>query len=326
MKRRDFIKTGVVAGAAMAGGTLQAQENADDSLITAPGVLPKRAFGDTDVDLSVIGFGGIVVNGHEQADINRMVGESVERGVNYFDTAPAYGTSEALMGPAIEPYRDQIFLATKTQERGYEATKALFEQSLELLRTDHIDLYQFHALTNVENDVEPLFREDGAMKYVLEQQEAGRIRFIGFSAHSIAAAKRAFELYDFNSVLFPVNFASHFKNGWGPEIMQVAQEKGAARLALKAMAMQKWQQDDPNRDSYNKAWYEPMTDRVQAAMGVRWTLSQSVTAAIPPGHSDLFFMALDIAQESIELSEEERIQIAALAEEQDPLFPVATPA
>lgn len=323
MKRRDFIKSSVVAGAAIAGAGLHAEEKQDSALKTSPGVLPKRAFGNTGIDLSVIGFGGIVVNGHSPEEISRFVAESIERGVNYFDTAPGYGASEGLMGPAIEPYRDQIFLATKTQERGRDATEILFEQSLERLRTDHIDLYQLHAISDVENDVEAAFSKGGAMEFIEERKKAGQIRFVGFSAHSIDAAKRAFELYDFDSVLFPVNFASHYKNGWGPEIMEIAQSKGVARLALKAMAMQKWQPEDPRRDQYRKAWYEPITDREQAALGVRWTLSQPVTAAIPPGISDLYFMALDIAQEATELTDEERIKVAAWAEEQDALFPTA---
>jgi aryl-alcohol dehydrogenase-like predicted oxidoreductase len=149
-----------------------------------PGFIPKRKYGKTEVMLSVIGFGGIVVMDTEQEKANRIVAEAYERGVNYFDVAPGYGNAEIKLGPALEPYRKNVFLACKTGHRAYTAAKKDFETSLERLKTDYFDLYQLHGITDVEKDVEAAFAEGGVMKLLLEEKKQGRIRHLGFSAHS----------------------------------------------------------------------------------------------------------------------------------------------
>src|SRR5512138_3719256 len=138
MVRRDFLKSAVAGGVAA----------------SARGGLPKRRYRDN-VDLSIIGFGGIVVMGQEQKDADREVAQAVERGVNYFDVAPQYGNGEAeiKLGPALAPHRKQVFLACKTLQRTAEGARMELERSLQRLRTDHFDLYQFHAVTTMQ-DVE----------------------------------------------------------------------------------------------------------------------------------------------------------------------------
>ncbi|MGB9605523.1 MAG: aldo/keto reductase, partial [Bryobacteraceae bacterium] len=125
MKRREFLKSAVAAGA----GTL-----------SSAGPLPRRRYRD-DVELSIVGFGGIMLVGMEQAEANRLVAEAVDRGVNYFDVAPSYGDGEAetKLGPALEPYRKQVFLACKTQHRDAAGARRELGQSLRRLRTDHFD-------------------------------------------------------------------------------------------------------------------------------------------------------------------------------------------
>lgn len=203
------------------------------------GSIPKRLFGETGIELSVIGLGGVLIMDEEQSHANRLVAEAFERGVNYFDVAPSYSNAELVMGPALEPYRDRVFLACKTTERTAEGARAELTRSLERLRTDHFDLYQLHALYDLEKDVNAVFASGGAMEVLLAAKRDGRIRRLGFSAHSEQAALAAFERYDFDSVLFPVNFASWNVGEFGAAIMETAKEKGAARLALKAMAKQR---------------------------------------------------------------------------------------
>ncbi|HOD50763.1 MAG TPA: aldo/keto reductase [Candidatus Hydrogenedentes bacterium] len=262
--------------------------------------LPRRAYGETPVELSVIGFGGIVITNVDQKRANRVVAEAFERGVNYFDVAPTYGDAEIKLGPALEPYRKDVFLACKTTQRQRAEAENEFRQSLERLRTDHFDLYQLHGLSDLTNDVEPVFAKNGVMDMLLERKRAGQIRFLGFSAHTVEAAFAALDRYQFDSVLFPINFGCFYEGDFGPQVVQRAKKHGAARLALKAMALQQWKDGDPKHEKYPKCWYEPITRRDLAAKALRWTLSQPITAAIPPGEEELFWLAVDIASTSIE--------------------------
>lgn len=122
--------------------------------------LPRRHYKD-DVYLSVVGFGGIIVTNTEQDAADRVVAEAVERGVNYFDVAPAYGDAQAKLGPALEPFRKDVFLACKSHLRSAEETSRLMEESLSLLKTDYFDLYQLHAIIDVDKDVDAVFGPGG---------------------------------------------------------------------------------------------------------------------------------------------------------------------
>ena len=282
--------------------------------------LPRRAYGETPVELSVIGFGGIIVMNAEQKHANHVVGRAVERGVNYFDVAPTYGDAEIKLGPALEPYRKDVFLACKTGQRQRAEAEKEFKQSLERLRTDHFDLYQLHGLTNVEGDVDPVFAKDGVMDMLLERKRAGQIRFLGFSAHSVEAAFAALDRYEFDSVLFPINFACVYEGDLGSQVIQKAKKQGAARLALKALALQQWKDGDPRREKYQKCWYEPITKRDLAAKALRWTLNRSVTAAIPPGEEELFWLAVDIACDTTEPDPDDAQELEAMAHSLNVIF------
>ena len=114
-----------------------------------------------------------MVSGVEQDHANRIVAEAVEKGVNYFDVAPSYGDAEIKLGPALEPYRKDVFLACKTTQRTKEGAAAELKESLKRLRTDHLDLYQLHALSDVQKDVDAAFgpgRRDGGLP---RSEEAG---------------------------------------------------------------------------------------------------------------------------------------------------------
>ena len=282
--------------------------------------LPRRAYGDTGERLSIIGFGGIVVSGVEQEHANRIVAEAVDKGVNYFDVAPSYGDAEIKLGPALEPYRKDVFLACKTEHRSKEATAAELKESLKRLRTDHLDLYQLHAISDVQKEVERSSPGGRHGDVPRSRRSKGQVRYLGFSAHSEEAALAALDRYHFDSILFPINFATFYQGNFGPRIMQAAKSKGVARLALKAMARQKWPKDDPTRKQYPKCWYQPLTDRNEAKLALYFTLSQSITAAIPPGEESLFRMALDLAMDFRPISQKETQTLRQMAQSLDPVF------
>ncbi|HUT32840.1 MAG TPA: aldo/keto reductase [Planctomycetota bacterium] len=288
--------------------------------------LPRRPYGKSGEQLSIIGFGGLVVSKAEPAHAARVVAEAVERGINYFDVAPTYGDAEVQLGPALEPYRKHCFLACKTTQRERGPAAEEFNRSLERLRTDHFDLYQLHGLMDVAKDVDVAFGKGGVMELVIEEQKAGRIRHIGFSAHTEAAALAAMDRHDFDSVLFPINFCTFLTHGLGARVIAEAQKRGMAILALKALARQKWPKDDPQRKSFTKCWYQPLTDRAEAGLALRFTLGQPITAAVTPGEEVMLRLALDVGGASAPrdvtpLSDAELQRLRALAATLDPIFP-----
>lgn len=266
--------------------------------------IPTRRYHD-DIDLSILGLGGMLLVGMEQNRANRVVSESFQQGINYFDVAPFYGNGEAeeKMGVALEPYRKSVFLACKTLERSAEAARRELEQSLRNLRTDHFDLYQFHAVTDAE-EVEEIFAPHGALEAFLEARQEGKIRYVGFSAHSVEAALAMLDRFRFDSVLFPVNFVCYARGGFGPQVVGRAVGLGVTCLAIKAMAHGPWRKGEKRK--YPNCWYRPIEDRELARQALRFTLSENVTAAIPPGDERLFRMALEMAADLPPLSPEER--------------------
>ena len=307
MERRSFLASALATGAAAPAGAAQP--------------IPRRPY-KSGVELSIIAFGGIVVNGMEQAAANRIVAEAWDRGVNYFDVAPSYGNGEAeeKLGPALQPYRQRAFLSCKTQKRDAAGAREELERSLKRLRTDHVDLYQFHAVSSIQ-DVEQILGPGGAAETFEKARREGKARFLGFSAHSAEAALAMLDRFPADSVLFPVNFVCFAQGGFGPQIIAKAKAKGAARMALKAMAHSPWPKDLPReRRAYPKCWYKPVDDPELARQAVRFTLSQEITAAVPPGDERLWRIAMDAAAGFQPLTAAEQTALFARTAGVEPLF------
>ncbi len=281
------------------------------------GKIEKRTLGKTGEKISMIGFGGIVVDKATTEEATSRVKEAIDQGITYFDVAPSYGNAEEMLGPALKPYRKDVFLACKTGERKKEGARQELEQSLKYMETDHFDLYQFHAVTSME-DVETIMGPGGAMETFLEAREEGKIRYIGFSAHSVEAALALMDAFEFDTILFPFNFATWYAGNFGPQVMARAKEKEMGILALKAMAWRPWNEGEER--TVEKTWYKPLPTREEAALGLRFTLSHPVTAAIPPGDEDLFFMALELAKDFQPMEEEEIQAIKEKAKNTTPIF------
>jgi predicted aldo/keto reductase-like oxidoreductase len=256
------------------------------------GPLERRALGRTGETLSIVGLGGVVVMDATTREAADRVAHAVDRGVNYFDVAPSYGNAETMLGPALEPYRKRVFLACKTQRRSKAGAAKELDASLGRMRTDHFDLYQLHAVTT-RKDVDRILAPGGALEAFVAARQAGKVRFIGFSAHSVEAALALIGGFSFDTILFPINFATWHAGNFGPQVLEAAARKQMGILALKAMAHRPWPEGAVK--THKKCWYEPLTDAGQAADALRFTLSHPITAAIPPGDEALFTMALDMA-------------------------------
>jgi predicted aldo/keto reductase-like oxidoreductase len=313
MKRRKFIQLTATTTPMLS----LFPGNLKSIIRDASGPIEKRSLGKTGEKLSILGFGGIVVMDATPEQSSERVKMAIERGINYFDVAPSYGDAEIKLGPALEPFRKDVFLACKTMEREKEGSRAELEQSLERLRTDHVDLYQLHAVTSLE-DVNTIFSKGGAMETFLEARKEGKVRFIGFSAHSVEAAMALMDRFDFDTILFPTNYATWHAGNFGPQVLQRAHDQGMGILALKAMA--KGPYPEGTTEKVKKCWYEPFQKPEDALMGLRFTLSHPVTAAIPPGNENLFAMALDLIPKIKPLSESETDQIKKMGLVGDPLF------
>ena len=323
MERREFLTGLSAAGVlSMLDPAYLAAREALRSGVPPAQPVPRRPFGRATETLSLIGFGGIVVKDVTPAEAARYVGEAFERGVTYYDVAPTYGNAQERLGPALKPYRTSCFLACKTTERDAAGAKREMEESLRLLQTDHFDLYQLHAITTVA-DVDRAFAPGGAMEAILEAKKAGKVRYVGFSAHSEEAAHAAMDRYDFDSILFPLSAPTWIKGRFGPSIHRRATEARRAVLALKAMAYQK-RSDGASGEArrWNKTWYDPLDAMDRVSLALRFTAHLPVHALIPPGHWELFDMAVSLAQSNAltPLNDRERQMVEAMAQASEPLF------
>lgn len=315
MKRRDFLRTTAVAVPAM---NLFSADLSDILRITGRDKIEKRSLGKTGEMLSVIGFGGITVMNSTPENASQIVGEAIEKGINYFDVAPSYGDAEIKLGPALQPYRKNVFLACKTGERSRDGSRKELEQSLKNLKTDHFDLYQLHAVTSIK-DVDDIFASGGAIDTFRKARDEGKVRFLGFSAHSVEAALALMDRFDFDTILFPVNYVMWNAGNFGPQALDKAKEKNMGVLALKSMAKGPWKQD-ADKTAYPKCWYEPLTDDNEILTALRFTLSHPVTALIPPGEQVLFRKAIGMADRLQPLSKDELNDVKERGLSGNPLF------
>jgi len=315
MRRRDFIKATALTAPML---TLFPADLSSIARKKEPGKIEKRSLGRTGEMLSIIGFGGIVVRDATPQKAAEDVKLAIDAGINYFDVAPSYGDAEIKLGPALEPYRKDVFLACKTGKRTKSEARAELEKSLKNLRTDHFDLYQHHAVTTLA-DVDTILGPGGAMETFIEARKEGKIRFIGFSAHSVEAAMALMDRFDFDTILFPFNYTTWHSGNFGPQVLVRAKEKNMGILALKAMAKGPWEKG-ADRSKYPKCWYEPLVTPEDIRMGLRFTLSHPVTSAVTPGESELFRIALDLRNDIKPLNKADIAGIKAKAASTVPLF------
>jgi aryl-alcohol dehydrogenase-like predicted oxidoreductase len=324
MDRRNFLVTGTTAAAGFAAsseifGPIAKADESDHKPI------PRRKLGRTGEELSIVGFAGIVVMNNSQSFANNIVAEAVDRGINYFDVAPSYGDAQARLGPALEPYRKKVFLACKEgsgEEEGdftRDSAAKTLDESLRQLRTDHVDLYQFHALSKM-SQLEQIFGPNGAMEAFQAARKAGKLRFIGFSAHSVEVALAAMDRYNFDTILFPINFVLFSQAKFGPQVIERAREKGVGVMAIKGMAKTTWPESMSREHPHEKCWYEPAEFPHEAALGYRWTLSQPITAAMPPGDERYFRLGMDIGQNFVPVTNQEEQKLMASAAGVNPIF------
>lgn len=282
------------------------------------GPLPLRKF-LPGVSLSIVGFGGLTLQGMSQPEADLLVAESVERGVNYFDVAPSYdeGRAEEKLGASLEPFRKSVFLACKTLARTAAEARRDLDQSLRRLRTGHLDLYQFHSV-NTSRDVEAIFAPGGAWEAFQAAREQGLVRFIGFSSHSVPIAAVMLHRIHFDSMLFPVNYICYARGNFGPQVLAEARAAGTACVALKSLAYTPWPPNQARR--YPNCWYRPIDDPALALEALRFSLSEDACSVLPPSDARLYRMTLSLAADFAPLTDEERRSLLESARGLKPLM------
>ncbi len=318
MKRRAFLKTvGGAAGiAALAGPNVFA---ADTSVEVVQG-LPRRALGGTGQKLSVVGFPGLCLIHYEQEKCTRAVRDALDRGVNYFDVAPAYGDGqcETKLGISLQGLdRSKYFLACKTKKRDKDGCREQLENSLKLLKTDHFDLYQLHHLVRPA-EVKQALGPGGAIETILKAKEQGKVRWIGFSAHTTKAALEALNGFNFDTVMFPINFVEYYTRDFGKPVLELAAQKGAGVLAIKPLSWGTWPAQVKKTREW---WYRTVEEQKDVNLALRFTLSQpGVVAGIPPSFLDLFERMIEAGRVLKPLDDAAVEQLKQMAENRESIF------
>lgn len=188
--------------------------------------------GNTGLEVSELGFGGIPILRLESNEAERIVRHAFDRGINFFDTANAYRDSEAKIGETFAGMRDRVIIATKTMRRDGKGALENLEQSLRMLRTDYIDLYQFHQVAQ-ENVWETICAPGGALEVLQKAKEAGKIRFLGITSHSRIMAIKLIQTGLFSTIQFPFNF---IEEAAALDLHPEARRLGLGILAMKPFA------------------------------------------------------------------------------------------
>jgi len=197
--------------------------------------MPMRTLGRTGVKVSLAGLGCVQIARHRSDDeAVKVVRRAVELGIKYIDTAQQYGRgrSEKRVGLALKDgLREKVFLATKTLQRGYSGAKKDLEGSLKRLQTDHIDLWQFHALKS-DGDTDRIL--DCAVRAGEEAVKAGRVRFLGITGHyDPQVFVNALKRYDFSTLLIPLNCIDPHNRSFEKHALPFANKKRTGVIAMK---------------------------------------------------------------------------------------------
>jgi aryl-alcohol dehydrogenase-like predicted oxidoreductase len=324
MKRRTFLKTVGAAATSLALGYRPLFADPAEprlALLSDPSGMPRRRLGRTGRDVSIIGFPGLAL-AHERdaSTCGPALHRAFEHGINYFDVAPAYGngTAEVRMGEGLQGIpRDKIVLACKTGQRDAAGARRELERSLGRLKTDHFDLYQLHAMRSRE-DVEEVLAPHGALEAFVKAKQEGKVRWLGFSAHSQEAALALLKAHPFDTVMYPVNFIEHFSHQFDQSVMERARTDGAAVLAIKPMCAGAWPKGmERNREN----WYRALEDEKEIEQALRFTLSiDPVVAALPPAFLDLAEKAFALGKSYRPATAADIAQMQALAAKYRPMF------
>lgn len=227
--RRQFVRIGTASAAAVA--------------LAGPAgaaAMPVRPLGRTGHDVCLFSLGGqatIEKEGTRDASL-AIINRAIDLGVNYIDTAAAYGNgiSQTYIGEVMATRRREVFLASKTHDRTRDGSLRLLEQSLKLLRTDRLDLWQLHNV-RFDEQVDQIFARDGAIEALRQARDQKMVRFLGITGHyDPDVLARAIARFPFDTVLMAVNPADRHRLSFIERLLPLATEKGMGVIGMKIPA------------------------------------------------------------------------------------------
>jgi len=237
--------------------------------------MEKRRLGRLGHDSSVLIYGAAALSDVTQDVADRSVQEALDAGINHLDVAAGYGDAELRLGPWMSRIRDDVFLATKTGERGCEAAWRQINASLERLQTDHVDLLQLHAVGD-RDDLDRATAPDGALTAALRAQDEGLVGAVGITGHGHEAPAthlEALRRHPFATVLTPLNPVL-----WRDETYRADYEALVAEvrrqdvglMTIKTVSRRNWPE---GAEHAHTTWYEPYADEARITAAVSWVLS-----------------------------------------------------
>jgi len=235
--RREFL--GTLAGAIAAAPQVLAMQK------PGPAGIPVRPLGRADATVSIVGYGGwdCPLAPSETEAVARMH-LAIDEGITFFDNAWEYheGRAEEVMGKALaaSSWRDRVFLMTKVCARDYAGVTRQIDESLKRLRTDRVDLLQFHAIQYADDPERIFDPENGGLRAALEARQAGKVRFLGFSGHRDPQthARMIRMPHEWDTVQMPLNILDAHYRSFQHIVLPLCREKGIAPLGMKSLAGQ----------------------------------------------------------------------------------------
>lgn len=257
---------------------------------------------------SVLIYGAAALGEVSQDVADRSVQEALDAGINHVDVAASYGEAELRLGPWMPRIRDDIFLATKTGERGAEGAWREINRSLERLQTDRVDLLQLHAIGDID-DLDRATGPGGALESALRAVEEGLVGAVGITGHGHGAPAthlEALRRHPFATVLTPMNLVLHrdpaYRSAFEALVEEV-QRQDAGLMLIKTVARRNW----PGEARYT-TWYEPLDDQRTITAAVSWALSLPVVTGIAtPGDVGLLGMVVAAERDRVPVDEAARV-------------------
>lgn len=210
--------------------------------------MPTNSFGKTGFKVGILSLGAqatIEKQGTED-ESEKIINRAIDLGVNYIDTAPAYGNgiSHANVGRVMKTRRSEVWLSSKTHDRSYSGSMKLLEESLKSLQTDHLDTWQLHNV-QTKSDLDKIFSDTGAIKALEKAKAEGMIRTLGITGHfEPLILLEAIKRYPFDMILLAVNAADihylSFKNYLLPEAQKQQIGIVGMKVATRGRMLSTW--------------------------------------------------------------------------------------
>jgi aryl-alcohol dehydrogenase-like predicted oxidoreductase len=289
--------------------------------------MEKRRLGRTGHMSTVVIVGTAAFWSIDQDGANQALDLALEHGINHIDVAPQYGNAQQVTGPWLESRRDRFFLGCKTLERAADAAWADLRNSLQILRTDVIDLYQFHAVCTME-ELDQISAAGGAIHTFRRARDEGLVRYLGITSHGMLAprvALTAVERFDLDTVMIPLYPRLYADADYRREaecLLDVCQQRDVGVQIIKAAAKQPW----GDREKTYAPWYEPYTTMEQIAPSVHFVLSQpGVSVLTSAGDVRLLPVFIEAAEKFAPMSESEQAALIARRAGDELIFAHADP-